>query len=203
MTYRFDYDNTAKAGYLKLTDAPVARTRELRPGLMLDLDEQGEVVGVEYLESMKDPVSDFFNSPDDERRPTYERALENTQETQEGVTTRQEIQDLMPERKGKDGKMTMEFTDGRKADLKVHSDIAVGFNQALTEVEAVLPQIIALAEKRGAEESYKQAHKDFFSMDLIASFLDFVPEEHKDVAQQAYIDAVSEQVRNKYQPNHE
>ena len=47
-------------------------------------------------------------------------------------------------------------------------------------------------------EAYKQTHKDFFSMNLIASFLDFVPEEHEDFAKQSYIDAVAEQVRNKH-----
>ena len=51
-----------------------------------------------------------------------------------------EIQDLMPERR----------------EHEKHKDDSswccyCGFNQALKEVEAVLPQIIALAEKRGAE----------------------------------------------------
>lgn len=51
----------------------------------------------------------------------------------------QEIQDLMPERKT--------CVHG-----KVHGPSYVsGYNNAITEVEAVLPQIIALAEKRGAE----------------------------------------------------
>lgn len=59
---------------------------------------------------------------------------------------------------------------------------------------------ITLTQRHEAEvaETYKQAQKDFFSMDLIASFLDFVPDEHKDMARQSYIDAVGERVRKFY-----
>lgn len=36
----------------------------------------------------------------------------------------------------------------------------VGFNYALTEVEAVLPQMLALAEKRGAEGAYDEGFEE-------------------------------------------
>lgn len=101
---------------------------------------------IDYVQSLPE-----FNAEMFKRITGIDVATHKVDTATEEAIEPQEIQDLMPERKGKDGNMTMEFADGRKADLKLHSDIAVGFNQALTQVEAVLPQIIALAEKRGAE----------------------------------------------------
>lgn len=62
------------------------------------------------------------------------------------MTIPQEIQDLMPERKIKH--RLHDYSSMTDQRIEVEKE---GFNQALTEVEAVLPQIIALAEKRGAE----------------------------------------------------
>lgn len=45
------YDGDAKAAYYKRTDKPVARTVEGIPGQWVDLDADGEVVGVEVLDS--------------------------------------------------------------------------------------------------------------------------------------------------------
>jgi len=67
-------------------------------------------------------------------------------------TIPQEIQDLMPERK----KVPKEGSYSAREAVTIGSKI--GFNQALTEVEAVLPKMLALAEKRGAEEVYKQGY---------------------------------------------
>lgn len=72
--------------------------------------------------------------------------------------------------------------DGRTVTSHEH------YREMLTkELEHALPQLVKEVEAR--------EQKKFFSMDLIASFLDFVPEEHKDIARHAYIEAVSEKIR--------
>ncbi|MXY78015.1 MAG: DUF2283 domain-containing protein [Acidimicrobiia bacterium] len=45
----FSYDYDADALYIEITDSPVARTRQFDEGTMVDLDESGEVVGIEVL----------------------------------------------------------------------------------------------------------------------------------------------------------
>jgi len=42
-------DQKADALYLSLTDAPASRSEEVSPGIIVDYDEQGRVVGVEML----------------------------------------------------------------------------------------------------------------------------------------------------------
>lgn len=42
-------DNSVQAAYLKLTDKKIERTVEMNPGLLIDFDEDGEIVGIEYL----------------------------------------------------------------------------------------------------------------------------------------------------------
>ncbi len=42
-------DQEADAAYVYLSEASVARTRELDPDRMLDLDEHGDVRGIEFL----------------------------------------------------------------------------------------------------------------------------------------------------------
>jgi len=42
-------DQKADALYLTLTDAPVGRSEEVSPGIIVDYDEQDRVVGVELL----------------------------------------------------------------------------------------------------------------------------------------------------------
>ena len=51
---RMTYDPAADAMYLYLTertagDPKVARTKEVAPGLMLDFDRDGRVIGIEML----------------------------------------------------------------------------------------------------------------------------------------------------------
>jgi hypothetical protein len=87
----------------------------------------------------------------------------------------QEIQDLMPERKGFRGIIKGSLTQATRK----------SFNQALREVEAVLPQIIALAEKRGAEKLLRLAKDKSMSVSWILGGEDFV------------------QLKDLTQPNHE
>ena len=46
---RVRFDQQADALYLRLDESPVVESEEVRPGVVLDLDERGEVVGIEIL----------------------------------------------------------------------------------------------------------------------------------------------------------
>jgi uncharacterized protein YuzE len=46
---RVRFDKQADALYVRLDESPVAESEEVRPGVVLDLDERGEVVGIEIL----------------------------------------------------------------------------------------------------------------------------------------------------------
>ena len=48
---RLKYDEQADVIYILLKDAPVAESDESRPGVVLDYDAQGEVVGIEILQA--------------------------------------------------------------------------------------------------------------------------------------------------------
>jgi uncharacterized protein YuzE len=43
------FDNNVHAGYIKLADGTVAETREVHPSVLLDLDEDGALIGIEVL----------------------------------------------------------------------------------------------------------------------------------------------------------
>ncbi len=43
------FDEEADALYVRLGDSRIVDSEELRPGLIVDLDERGEVVGMEIL----------------------------------------------------------------------------------------------------------------------------------------------------------
>lgn len=46
---RLHYDQRADALYLLLNDAKIVDSEEVQPGVVLDFDDRGEVVGVEIL----------------------------------------------------------------------------------------------------------------------------------------------------------
>jgi uncharacterized protein YuzE len=45
------YDNEANALYVRFSDEKVERTEELRPGLILDFDNRGHIIGIEMLDA--------------------------------------------------------------------------------------------------------------------------------------------------------
>jgi len=47
------YDASTDALYLTLSDAPPVESDEVRPGLVIDYDDQGRAVGVEILHVRK------------------------------------------------------------------------------------------------------------------------------------------------------
>ena len=50
----FSYDNDADALYIEIANSPIARTRQLDEGTLVDLDEPGQVVGIEVLRPARD-----------------------------------------------------------------------------------------------------------------------------------------------------
>lgn len=47
------FDEQADAVYLRLDDSKIIESQEVQPGVILDFNEQGQVVGVEILGVMK------------------------------------------------------------------------------------------------------------------------------------------------------
>ncbi len=45
------YDPEANALYVKFSDEKIERTEELRPGIILDFDNGGHIVGIEMLDA--------------------------------------------------------------------------------------------------------------------------------------------------------
>lgn len=52
---RLHFDESADALYLRLDESPVVESEEVQPGIVLDFDERGQVVGIEIL-SLKERV---------------------------------------------------------------------------------------------------------------------------------------------------
>jgi len=50
-----------------------------------------------------------------------------------------------------------------------HANVDIGYNKALTEVEAVLPQMLALAEKRGVSKALNKV-SDYIKKEMPADF---------------------------------
>lgn len=48
---KFRYDREADALYVQLADATIVGSEEVRPGIMLDFDAAGRVVGIEILDA--------------------------------------------------------------------------------------------------------------------------------------------------------
>jgi len=47
--YEWRYSPVVKSGYLRIKEAPITNTIQLRPGVLLDKAEDGSVVGIEIL----------------------------------------------------------------------------------------------------------------------------------------------------------
>ena len=46
---KLEYDSQADAAYIKLSHEEIVDSEEVRPGIVLDYDEQDRVVGIEIL----------------------------------------------------------------------------------------------------------------------------------------------------------
>jgi uncharacterized protein YuzE len=50
---KVEYDQQADAMYIRLRAGDVAESEEVRPGVVLDFDTQGQVLGIEMLDVSK------------------------------------------------------------------------------------------------------------------------------------------------------
>ncbi len=50
---KLEFDPTADAAYFEISDADVAETREIEPGIHADYDAEGHLVGIEVLSISK------------------------------------------------------------------------------------------------------------------------------------------------------
>ena len=56
------YDRDANAIYVKFSDAKVAGMEELRPGLIVDFDKDGRIIGIEMLDARNQLAADALAS---------------------------------------------------------------------------------------------------------------------------------------------
>jgi len=57
---KLHFDETADALYLRLDNSTIVESEEVQPGIVLDFDERGEVVGIEILRvKERVPLSDL------------------------------------------------------------------------------------------------------------------------------------------------
>ena len=50
---KLEFDPQADAAYLEISDAEIETTRQLEPGIIVDYDAQGHIVGIEVLSISK------------------------------------------------------------------------------------------------------------------------------------------------------
>ncbi|CAM8655089.1 COG5428 Uncharacterized conserved small protein [Oxalobacteraceae bacterium] len=50
---KIEYDQQADAMYIRLRAGKVIESEEVRPGVVLDFDDQGQVLGIEMLDVSK------------------------------------------------------------------------------------------------------------------------------------------------------
>jgi uncharacterized protein YuzE len=55
---RMNYDREADALYVHFSEAPIDGSEEVRPGVILDYDEQGRIIGIEVLDARKQMAPD-------------------------------------------------------------------------------------------------------------------------------------------------
>lgn len=50
---KFEYDPAVDALYVRLNERDIIESEQIRPGIILDYDEDGHVVGIEVLSASK------------------------------------------------------------------------------------------------------------------------------------------------------
>ena len=50
---KLHYDSEADALYVRFSDQKIRESEEVRPGLILDFDEEGRIVAIEMLDARK------------------------------------------------------------------------------------------------------------------------------------------------------
>ncbi len=85
-----ELDMQANTAYARVSDRPVASTRELDPQRVVDYDTDGEIVGIEFLAlrlgvdlhdlPYRDELSRFFDEHHIPLRPQHNRAAGDRQQ---------------------------------------------------------------------------------------------------------------------------
>jgi uncharacterized protein YuzE len=60
---RMRYDSEADALYIRIAEQTVIDTKEIEPGVMLDYDSNGQIVGLEVLDASDHLAIDLQNAP--------------------------------------------------------------------------------------------------------------------------------------------
>ena len=76
---KIEYDSVAKALYIRLLDRDRGRTIEVNENLNIDLDEKGNLIGIEILNPLDYPLEKIL-------KPTVEEYRESDAETIEVKT---------------------------------------------------------------------------------------------------------------------
>ena len=58
---KLEFDPVADAAYFEISSAEVDQTKEIEPGIIIDYDEEGHIVGIEVLSVSKRGIPDFIN----------------------------------------------------------------------------------------------------------------------------------------------
>ena len=53
MAVNIHYDPDADAVFLRLSDSPILESEETRPGVIIDFDQDGKIVALEFLNARK------------------------------------------------------------------------------------------------------------------------------------------------------
>ena len=58
---KLEFDPVADAAYFEISSADVEETREIEPGIIVDYDKDGHVVGIEVLSVLKLGMSESIS----------------------------------------------------------------------------------------------------------------------------------------------
>ena len=58
---KLEFDPTADAAYFEISSVEVEATKEIDPGIIVDYDKEGHVVGIEVLSVSKRGISESIN----------------------------------------------------------------------------------------------------------------------------------------------
>ena len=59
---KLEFDPTADAAYFEISPAEVETTKEIEPGIIVDYDKDGHVIGIEVLSVSKRNLSDSIST---------------------------------------------------------------------------------------------------------------------------------------------
>jgi len=58
---KLEFDPTADAAYFEISPAEIEKTKEIEPGIIVDYDKEGHVIGIEVLSVSKRNLSESLS----------------------------------------------------------------------------------------------------------------------------------------------